>query len=69
MNLPSVLDGHSGKLDEGGIFNGPTTELMSQLVRYAIPKAGQPSKTAPAPATAQDVNKAFIQREGSTFRR
>lgn len=70
VSLPkSVLDGHTGKPAEGGIFNGTTAELMSNLVKYAVPKAGQPSKSAPAPATASDVNKAVMQSDTKTFTR
>ncbi len=55
LKLPkTILDGHSGNGSEG-IFNHDMTEIMSNLVMYAVPKANQPTKTAPTATQAERI--------------
>lgn len=50
-----ILHGHSGDRAQDGIFNVAMTDLMSNLVDYALPKARTSSKQAPAPPTPSQV--------------
>jgi hypothetical protein len=55
VSLPkAILDGHSGLDEDGGIFNPAMTEVMHRLVRYSLPVGAAP-KSAPRPATAEEV--------------